>query len=112
MFQTHDPQNTGMSPSGSSQSLNVPGILGASDAWSASNESVRRSPLHPAFSPYRILCTQGQALLEPFTHIYSVPGKEIRGQMIDAFNLWLNVPEDKLKVITKVVSMLHTASLL
>ncbi|PIL32780.1 hypothetical protein GSI_04897 [Ganoderma sinense ZZ0214-1] len=80
-----------MSPSGSSQSLNVPGILAASDAWSPSNEL---------------------AVLEPFNHIYSVPGKEIRGQLIDAFNLWLNVPEDKLKVITKVVSMLHTASLL
>ncbi|KAI1785280.1 terpenoid synthase [Ganoderma leucocontextum] len=80
-----------MLSSGTSQSLDVPGILAASDAWSESNES---------------------ALLEPFTHIYSVPGKEIRGQMIDAFNLWLNVPEDKLKVITKVVSMLHTASLL
>ena len=32
--------------------------------------------------------------------------------MIEAFNMWLNVPEDKLKVISKVVSMLHTASLL
>ena len=50
--------------------------------------------------------------MEPFTHVYSVPGKEIRSQMIDAFNLWLKVPQDKLKVISKVVSMLHTASLL
>jgi len=32
--------------------------------------------------------------------------------MIDAFNTWLNVPEDKLKIITRVVSMLHSASLL
>lgn len=32
--------------------------------------------------------------------------------MIEAFNLWLNVPADKLKIISKVVSMLHTASLL
>lgn len=45
-------------------------------------------------------------------HIFAIPGKEIRGQMIDAFNIWLNVPQDKLKVIAKVVSMLHTASLL
>lgn len=32
--------------------------------------------------------------------------------MIEAFNAWLNVPEDKLKVISRVVSMLHNASLL
>ncbi|TCD64480.1 geranylgeranyl pyrophosphate synthetase [Steccherinum ochraceum] len=53
-----------------------------------------------------------QALLEPFTHINSIPGKEIRGQMISAFNKWLQVPEDKLQTIARVVSMLHTASLL
>ncbi|KAI8978209.1 terpenoid synthase [Trametes punicea] len=66
-------------------------ILAESASWSEANES---------------------ALLEPFTHIFSVPGKEIRGQMIAAFNEWLNVPADKLAVISKVVSMLHTASLL
>ncbi|RPD57345.1 terpenoid synthase [Lentinus tigrinus ALCF2SS1-7] len=71
--------------------LDVKAILATATTWSESNES---------------------ALLEPFTHIYSVPGKEIRGQMIEAFNSWLQVPEDKLKVISKVVSMLHTASLL
>jgi hypothetical protein len=32
--------------------------------------------------------------------------------MIDAFNVWLEVPEDKLKVIHKVIGMLHTSSLL
>ncbi len=83
-------------------------ILATSNTWSDSNETVS--------CPY-ILCesrilTQMQALLEPFTHIYSVPGKEIRGQMTEAFNSWLHVPQDKLKVISKVVSMLHTASLL
>ena len=52
-----------------------------------------------------------QALLEPFTHISSVPGKDIRGSMLASFNLWLNVPEDKLRIISKVISMLHTASL-
>jgi geranylgeranyl diphosphate synthase, type III len=53
-----------------------------------------------------------QALLEPYTYITSNPGKEIRGAMIEAFNTWLNVPEDKLKIIARVVSMLHSASLL
>ncbi|KAL1945260.1 hypothetical protein VTO73DRAFT_2111 [Trametes versicolor] len=71
--------------------LNVRQILSESASWSEANES---------------------ALLEPFTHIFSIPGKEIRGQMIAAFNAWLNVPTDKLAIISKVVSMLHTASLL
>ncbi|RDX47551.1 terpenoid synthase [Lentinus brumalis] len=75
----------------SGKSLDVQAILATSNTWSDSNET---------------------ALLEPFTHIYSVPGKEIRGQMTEAFNSWLHVPQDKLKVISKVVSMLHTASLL
>lgn len=52
------------------------------------------------------------AVMEPFTYITANPGKEIRGRMISAFNTWLNVPEHKLKTITKVVSMLHSASLL
>lgn len=40
------------------------------------------------------------------------PGKDIRKQLISAFNAWLRVPEASLKIITKVVGMLHTASLL
>ncbi|KAH9856755.1 terpenoid synthase [Lenzites betulinus] len=71
--------------------LDVRQILAESSSWSEANEA---------------------ALLEPFTHIFSIPGKEIRGQMTAAFNAWLNVPAEKLSVISKVVSMLHTASLL
>ncbi|TFK68466.1 terpenoid synthase [Pluteus cervinus] len=52
------------------------------------------------------------ALLEPFTFVTSSPGKEIRGKLIEAFNLWLNVPEAKVKVIAKLVNMLHAASLM
>ncbi|KAG8852044.1 geranylgeranyl pyrophosphate synthetase [Tulasnella sp. 330] len=51
-------------------------------------------------------------LIEPFAYISSVKGKDIRGQMIEAFNCWLHVPEDKLAVISRVVGMLHNASLL
>lgn len=40
------------------------------------------------------------------------PGKDIRAQLIAAFNVWLNVPQESLAIITKVVGMLHTASLL
>lgn len=52
------------------------------------------------------------AILEPFNYVMSHPGKDIRTKLIEAFNLWLNVPADELKIITNVVNMLHTASLM
>lgn len=48
----------------------------------------------------------------PFTYLYEHPGKDFRSQLINAFDLWLEVPRDSLDVITKAVGMLHTASLL
>ncbi|KAF9346286.1 geranylgeranyl pyrophosphate synthetase [Mortierella sp. AD094] len=52
------------------------------------------------------------ALLEPYTYISSNPGKEMRTELIEAFNVWTKVPPQELAVITKVIKMLHTASLL
>jgi geranylgeranyl diphosphate synthase type 3 len=51
-------------------------------------------------------------LLGPYDYLYGHPGKDIRSQCIAAFNLWLKVPLERLEIITKVVGMLHTASLL
>jgi geranylgeranyl diphosphate synthase type 3 len=51
-------------------------------------------------------------LLGPYDYLYGHPGKDIRSQLIAAFNDWLRVPPERLKVITRVVGMLHTASLL
>ena len=51
-------------------------------------------------------------VLGPFDYMYGHPGKDIRKQLIAAFNAWLRVPEENLAIITKVVGMLHTASLL
>ncbi|KAG1734618.1 isoprenoid synthase domain-containing protein [Suillus lakei] len=51
-------------------------------------------------------------ILEPFTYITSNPGEEIRTLLIEAFNIWLAVPSDQLKVIDRVVQMLHNASLM
>ena len=48
----------------------------------------------------------------PYEYLFAQPGKDIRSQLIAAFNEWLEVPPDSLEVITKVVGMLHTASLL
>jgi geranylgeranyl diphosphate synthase type 3 len=60
-------------------------------AWSADNERV---------------------LLGPYDYLTTVPGKEIRSAFIDAFNAWLKVPEESLKLIKLIVQQLHTASLL
>jgi geranylgeranyl diphosphate synthase type 3 len=48
----------------------------------------------------------------PYEYLFAQPGKDIRSQLIAAFNEWLEVPAESLEVITKVVGMLHTASLL
>lgn len=48
----------------------------------------------------------------PYDYMESQPGKDIRKQMIGAFNAWLHVPQASLEIITKVIGMLHTASLL
>ncbi|RKP37319.1 geranylgeranyl pyrophosphate synthase [Dimargaris cristalligena] len=40
------------------------------------------------------------------------PGKSFRTTLIQAFNYWLEVPETELAIITKIIDMLHTASLL
>jgi len=56
--------------------------------------------------------TVDENLLEPWTYILNVPGKNIRGKMITAWNKWLQVDEQKVEAISEVVKMLHTSSLL
>ncbi|XP_077439023.1 geranylgeranyl pyrophosphate synthase [Vanacampus margaritifer] len=51
-------------------------------------------------------------LLEPYKYLLQLPGKQVRTKLAQAFNHWLNVPEDKLQVIIQVTEMLHNASLL
>ncbi|KAG1136665.1 hypothetical protein G6F37_002764 [Rhizopus arrhizus] len=53
-----------------------------------------------------------EILLEPYNYLISHPGKDIRSKLIAAFDYWLNVPKDALKIITKTIEMLHTASLM
>lgn len=51
-------------------------------------------------------------LMGPYDYMHQHPGKDIRRQLIQAFNSWLQVPPESLAIISKVVTMLHTASLL
>lgn len=53
-----------------------------------------------------------KVVLGPYDYLENQPGKDIRKQLITAFNACLHVPKESLEIITKVVGMLHTASLL
>ncbi|KAH6951290.1 hypothetical protein HG530_013938 [Fusarium avenaceum] len=48
----------------------------------------------------------------PLTYLLDLPGKDVRGKMMSAFNQWLKIPEDKLDVIKRIIMLLHNASLL
>ncbi|KAM7195431.1 geranylgeranyl pyrophosphate synthase [Naviculisporaceae sp. PSN 640] len=53
-----------------------------------------------------------KVLTGPYDYLNEHPGKDFRSMLVKAFNAWLEVPAESLEVITKVVGMLHTASLL
>lgn len=53
------------------------------------------------------------SLLEPFHYINSVPGKDVRGKLIDCFQFWFKVDNPEvLEAIKDIVGDLHNASLL
>ncbi|KAJ3500802.1 hypothetical protein NM208_g17066 [Fusarium decemcellulare] len=53
-----------------------------------------------------------QVVRGPYDYVISHPGKDFRAQLIGAFNAWLDVPQQSLEIITRVVGMLHESSLL
>eukprot|EP01100_Stratorugosa_tubuloviscum_P016080 TRINITY_DN996_c0_g2_i1.p1 TRINITY_DN996_c0_g2~~TRINITY_DN996_c0_g2_i1.p1 ORF type:complete len:327 (+),score=130.78 TRINITY_DN996_c0_g2_i1:179-1159(+) len=53
-----------------------------------------------------------ETLLEPYNYLLQIPGKEIRGRLIVAFDYWFGVPKETLVQIEKIVKMLHTSSLI
>ncbi|KMY98069.1 geranylgeranyl pyrophosphate synthase [Drosophila sechellia] len=55
---------------------------------------------------------QDEILLQPFTYIQQIPGKQFRSELALAFNHWLLIPGEKLAQIGDIVQMLHNSSLL
>ncbi|KAF0542531.1 geranylgeranyl pyrophosphate synthase [Gigaspora margarita] len=74
-------------------------------------EKKRKLDCSTARSALYSLSTE-EILLEPYNYLLSLPGQKTRSKLIEAFNHWLNVPEDKLSAIATVVEMLHAASIL
>lgn len=61
-----------------------------------------------AYAPHAV----DDCCLGPFQYLCEVPGKNVRGMLIDAFQTWLQIPEEKIRVIKGIVTELHNASLL
>lgn len=55
---------------------------------------------------------QDKILLQPFTYILQVPGKQIRAKLANAFNYWLKISDSKLQAVGDITQMLHNSSLL
>ncbi|DBA01387.1 TPA: hypothetical protein N0F65_007284 [Lagenidium giganteum] len=51
-------------------------------------------------------------ILEPYAYILELPGKNVRGRLVEAFQLWLQTPENAVIEIKHIVDELHNASLL
>ena len=82
-------------------------ILNLLSPWTAESEQV--SHLRPAAA-----CNTDyiQAITRPSDYVMSLLGKNVRSQLLSAFNVWLQVDEKSYNIIDKVIGMLHDASLL
>ena len=48
-------------------------------------------------------------ILQPYQYLSSIPGKDVRGILLDAFQVWLSIPVEKLERIKLIISSLHNA---
>ncbi|KAM3505908.1 hypothetical protein MY11210_007769 [Beauveria gryllotalpidicola] len=79
----------------------------------APSDPLRYATENLHFTPQRSWTADKERIIRgPFAYTISHPGKDIRSQLIAAFDAWLQVPPASLDVITRVVGMLHEASLL
>lgn len=53
-----------------------------------------------------------RAILQPYDHIASKPGKNFRSKLIGVFNLIYRIKETKIESVANLVEILHNASLL
>ncbi|KAK1143958.1 geranylgeranyl pyrophosphate synthetase [Aspergillus melleus] len=63
-------------------------------------------------TPEEITVSPEQIIRGPLDYLLSIPGKDVRGRLISAFNEWLHLPAEKLDIVKEIIELLHTASLL
>nr|WGJ63578.1 geranylgeranyl pyrophosphate synthase [Aspergillus striatus] len=74
------------------------------------NSPITKNEPTEVFGPPRI-CKK-PIIRRPLDYLLSLPGKQLRTQLVLAFNEWFRVPDDKLQLIVDATELLHTASLL
>ena len=73
------------------------------------NDNDAGANLPPPLLPH----VRDETVLEPFRYISNVPGKDVRGKLIDCFQLWFQVESTAvLQSIKDIIGDLHNASLL
>ncbi|KAI9041957.1 FPP/GGPP synthase family protein [Aspergillus affinis] len=63
-------------------------------------------------TPEEITARYEKIIRGPLDYLLSIPGKDVRGRLISAFNEWLHIPTEKLDIVKEIIELLHTASLL
>ncbi|KAJ1672879.1 Geranylgeranyl pyrophosphate synthase [Spiromyces aspiralis] len=53
-----------------------------------------------------------QVILEPYEYLKRMPGNDFPSLLVQAFNQWLKIPNDKLRTITEILTMMNTSALM
>lgn len=85
-------------------------FVGIHEIWTDEEEEVYQpSPINQ----YKLITNkEPKTINQPYNYLTSQPGKDIRKQILAAFNVWLKIDAVSLDIINRVVGMLHNASLL
>ncbi|RYP17321.1 hypothetical protein DL765_004612 [Monosporascus sp. GIB2] len=79
-----------------------------STGGSSASDSSMTAPL----SMPQGVAKQLEPVMAPFGYISSLPSKGVRQKLINALNVWVEVPSDALTTITSIISDVHDLSLM
>ncbi|KAH3673494.1 hypothetical protein WICMUC_003600 [Wickerhamomyces mucosus] len=78
----------------------------------------QQSQFHPNYNVDEIIkipkwsSSNEHIIKGPYNYLKSIPGKQMRSQLIELFNTVLKINPSKLSIISKCIEILHTSSLL
>ncbi|OQR71931.1 geranylgeranyl pyrophosphate synthase-like, partial [Tropilaelaps mercedesae] len=75
-------------------------------------ENIMAEPSSPSTSVSMAPYNEEKVLLQAYSYIVSVPGKDMRKKLTLAFNIWLKVEAEVCSKVAEIVTLLHNASLL